>query len=48
MQRLLPREHFHVVFTLPHEFLALWQLNRTWFTQTLFDSLFRLRSMSHL
>jgi hypothetical protein len=37
LQRLLPCEHFHVVFTLPHEFLALWQLNRTWFTQTLFD-----------
>jgi len=38
LQRLLPCEHAHVVFTLPHEFLPLWQFNRGWFTQTLFDA----------
>lgn len=28
LQRLLPCPHFHVVFTLPHELLALWCFNR--------------------
>lgn len=28
LQRLLPCAHFHVVFTLPHELLALWECNR--------------------
>lgn len=29
-QRLLPCDHFHVVFTLPHELNALWSYNRQW------------------
>lgn len=28
LQRLLPCPHFHVIFTLPHELLPLWALNR--------------------
>jgi hypothetical protein len=38
LARLLPCPHFHVVFTLPHELLALWEFNRERFTQLLFDS----------
>jgi hypothetical protein len=37
LPRLLPCPHFHVVFTLPHELIALWQFNRAWFNQLLFD-----------
>lgn len=29
-QRLLPCDHFHVVFTLPHELNPLWSYNREW------------------
>ena len=28
LERLLPCPHFHAVFTLPHEFLPLWEFNR--------------------
>ena len=35
-QRLLACAHYHVIFTLPHEYLPLWQYNRAWFTQTFF------------
>ena len=35
-QRLLNCGHYHVIFTLPHEYLPLWQYNRAWFTQTFF------------
>ena len=28
--RLLPCDHFHTIFTLPHELNALWQYNRAW------------------
>lgn len=38
MQRLLPVQHFHVVFTLPHELLPLWEYNRAPFSQLLFDA----------
>jgi hypothetical protein len=38
LARLLPCAHFHVIFTLPHELLALWEYNREHFTQVLFDS----------
>ena len=31
-KRLLDCEHFHMVFTIPHEYLNLWQYNRKWFT----------------
>jgi hypothetical protein len=34
--RLLDCEHYHVVFTLPHELIALWEHNRRWFVHTLF------------
>ena len=37
-QRLLDCPHYHVIFTLPHEFLNLWQYNRKWFTQHLFKA----------
>lgn len=37
LAQLLPCPHFHVVFTLPHELIALWQFNRSWFNQLLFD-----------
>ncbi|MBE7420077.1 MAG: transposase [Ideonella sp.] len=37
LQRLLPCEHFHAVFTLPHVFLPLWQHNRAWLNARLFD-----------
>lgn len=35
--RLLPCSHFHTVFTVPHELLALWAFNRSRMTQLLFD-----------
>lgn len=35
-QRLLTTNHYHVIFTLPHELLSLWQYNTRWFTQALF------------
>ena len=31
LQRLLPCSHFHVIITLPHELLPLWQFNRSRF-----------------
>jgi hypothetical protein len=34
--RLLDCDHFHVVFTLPHELLDLWRYNTPWFTQVFF------------
>jgi hypothetical protein len=37
LERLLPCEHFHCVFTLPHEFLALWVYNRVRVNRLLFD-----------
>jgi len=36
--RLLPCTHFHTVFTLPHELLALWAYNRALMTELLFTS----------
>lgn len=38
LSRLLPCPHFHVVFTLPHELLALWAFNRELFIRVLFDA----------
>lgn len=35
-QRLLSCDHYHVIFTLPHELLPLWQRNVRWFTDTFF------------
>ena len=37
LTRLLPCPHFHVVFTLPHELLALWEFNRERLTGVFFD-----------
>lgn len=37
-QRLINCPHYHVIFTLPHEYLNLWQYNRKWFTQHLFKA----------
>jgi hypothetical protein len=37
LQRLLPCEHYHAVFTLPHEFIALWAYNRAALSKLLFD-----------
>lgn len=36
--RLLNCPHYHVIFTLPHEYLNLWQYNRAWFTKTFFKT----------
>ena len=36
--RLLDCEHYHIVFTLPHELIALWAHNRGWLADTLFQS----------
>lgn len=38
LERLLPCPHFHAVFTVPHELLALWEYNRQAFSKLLFDS----------
>ncbi len=44
--RLLPCDHYHVIFTLPHDLLELWQLNRKRLTDHLFravrETLFEL------
>ncbi|WP_168927546.1 IS91 family transposase [Nitrincola alkalilacustris] len=37
-QRLLNTPHFHVIFTLPHEYLSLWRYNETLFTRILFKA----------
>lgn len=37
LARLLPCPHFHVIFTLPHSLLQLWEFNRRWFINALFD-----------
>jgi len=34
--RLLPCDHYHVVFTLPHELNEIWQNNRRWSADALF------------
>lgn len=36
--RLLPCDHFHVVFTLPHELNEVWQFNREWSADHLFKA----------
>jgi hypothetical protein len=41
MQRLLATDHFHAIFTVPHELLPLWRYNTAWFVQTLFDTVRR-------
>jgi len=36
--RLLPCDHYHVVFTLPHELNEIWQFNRRWSADHLFKA----------
>jgi endogenous inhibitor of DNA gyrase (YacG/DUF329 family) len=36
--RLLPVDHYHVVFTLPHELNEVWQFNRAWSADHLFKA----------
>ena len=36
--RLLPCDHYHVVFTLPHELNEVWQYNRQWSADHLFKA----------
>lgn len=36
--RLLPCDHYHVVFTLPHELNEIWQYNRRWSADHLFKA----------
>ena len=38
LPKLLPCPHFHVVFTLPHELLAMWERNRSRMAKVLFDA----------
>jgi hypothetical protein len=37
-KRLLNCAHYHVIFTLPHEYIKLWQYNRKWFTKAIFKA----------
>jgi len=37
LEQLLPCPHFHLIFTLPHAFIALWEFNRARLNQWLFD-----------
>ncbi len=36
--RLLPCDHYHVIFTLPHELNEVWRFNRQWSTDHLFKA----------
>ena len=36
--RLLPCDHYHVVFTLPHELNPIWHFNRHWCADKLFKA----------
>ena len=36
--RLLACDHYHVIFTLPHELLDLWRFNSRWFSDALFQA----------
>lgn len=37
-QRLFNTPHFHVIFTLPHEYLSLWRYNEALFSNVLFKA----------
>ena len=37
-QRLFNTPHFHVIFTLPHEYLSLWRYNEALFAKVLFKA----------
>lgn len=34
--RLLPVDHYHAIFTLPHELLPIWRFNQAWCVKTFF------------
>ncbi|MFC1602899.1 IS91 family transposase [Pseudomonadota bacterium] len=36
--RLLDVDHYHLIFTLPHELLPVWQYNKRWFAHALFQA----------
>lgn len=36
--RILDCDHYHVICTLPHELLSLWEYNRYWFSDALFQT----------
>ncbi len=36
--RLIACDHYHVVFTLPHELNEIWQFNRQWSTDSMFKA----------
>ncbi len=36
--RLLATDHYHVIFTIPHELLDLWRFNTRWFADALFQA----------
>ena len=36
--RLLDKPHFHVIFTLPHEYLSLWRYNEALFSRIIFQA----------
>ena len=36
--RILPCDHYHVVFTLPHELNPIWHFNRSWCSDKLFKA----------
>lgn len=36
--RLLDTPHFHVIFTLPHEYLPLWRYNEALFSKIIFQA----------
>ncbi|MEW8403623.1 MAG: transposase [Candidatus Thiodiazotropha taylori] len=36
--KLLPCDHYHVVFTLPHELNPIWHYNRRWCTDKMFQA----------
>jgi hypothetical protein len=36
--KLLPYDHYHIVFTLPHELNAIWHYNRSWCSDKLFQA----------
>ena len=38
LNRLLPVEHYHLIFTVPHELLPWWRFNQRWFNATLFKT----------
>jgi len=36
LSKLLEVDHYHLIFTLPHELIPVWKYNKRWFAHTLF------------